>query len=238
MFAHRAERSASAILLALIRSWYIGSFVAKSTPDHWRRRLPGLAHLALFILRVEMLRHYSCVLIAVAFVQSPSHACADLFSVTGTWSYTIDGQGFAPPQVFSGSASFTYDDTAVPANGFFVLKPLPLQSFSQTPQTIGTTTFDLSNTFASVAFDDGALFQTIVGGFDPDRIFGGDDDFSVSSFGNADLSVATEMFIASASQASVSFVHTAIPEPSAISCLALFGLGLVGWKTLTRVRTT
>ena len=184
-----------------------------------------------------MFRMYCGVAVLAALVQMAKVAPAEVTRVTGSWSFTMAGQGFSPPQLFSGAASFTYDDADVPENGFVVLKPLSLQMFTQTPQTIGETTFDVSNTFGSVAFDNGVLFQTLVGGFDPDRVFGGDDDFAVSSFRTVSLSLASKPFVSSGSGVSARFIHTAVPEPPALPCLALMGVAFIGINRRTSGRS-
>ena len=163
---------------------------------------------------------------------------AGLVMVSGTWSYTVDLSN-SPPQVFTGSASFSYDDATAPMNG--TLDNIPLTTFVQNPATIGSTTFTSANTAGLVEFSGGNLLWTRVYGTPGgSAISTSQDDFEVRfahtpAFSNGATVSApigsgfgTTINIDTDSSPTVSFTHTAVPEPGSWFCVGLFGVGILG----------
>lgn len=172
-----------------------------------------------------------------AILASPLNA--DFVNASATWGYTITGQGFTN-EVFSGSATFTYDTSSVPLAGSFKIPDILLTSFSQTPTTIGTTTFDLTNMLAEVMFSDGVVNRLDIGGADSGARTMNNlaDDWNLIWFGSgvtdplAFAQVSTSGFTGANTGTSLSgnITLTAVPEPSAFLCLGLAGLAFAGWQ--------
>ena len=178
-------------------------------------------------------------LLACAIFQATA-AHASIYTASGTWvSSPITGEGFED-QAFSGSASFSYDTSALTGTGTEYLKG-SLTTFSQTPAVIGGTTFDLTNTEFMVEFVNGVRGFTVVGvSVGPYGTSFSADDFVVLDRPNT----SSDSFVVSDGDedtapkfagATVSFVHTlaggTVPEPTAFLVWGLlFGLILTGIK--------
>lgn len=159
---------------------------------------------------------------------------ATLVNVSGSWSATINGQGYTN-QSFTGSATFSYDNASVPGAGFFPIDNIPLSSLTFSPNPVGLTTFDTSNSRALVQFMDGVVISTIVGGSDggPGGMNLGTTDFWAIQAMSTEFRV--QVFPPSDgdafdSGASISFTHTAVPEASSFLCLGSLAVGVLGWK--------
>ena len=158
--------------------------------------------------------------------------------INATWSYTVNGQGYTD-QVFTGLASFTFDDSVLTGVGNENFDNIPLLSFSQTPATIGATLFDLSNTVGRLGFFDGVVWVAAIGGAPSgaSSLTSNQDDFTVTqqlpgSVG-VGLSVGSESGFAAISNTSSNFTitavpETAVPEPSTLTLLAIGTFGMIG----------
>ena len=166
-----------------------------------------------------------------------SPAGAAIYSVSGSWSATLNGQGFTNEPIV-GSASFTFDESMIVSSTTSLdYIQGPLTSFSFSPNPIGTTTFDLSNTAFYVTFNGNELYQIIIGGTigtTPGVAQNTDDFYVVENLLSNDfmaLSVASfSTELASNSNGmitgdNIQFTVTEIPEPGSV---VLLGLGAVG----------
>lgn len=97
------------------------------------------------------------VMVAGALVGS---AQATLLNVHG--EFTIGSAQDPVPDigVFSGSFSFTFDGSGIPASGVAGSGPITLDAFTVSPNYGG---FDISNTFGYMEFIDGAVDQVFLG---------------------------------------------------------------------------
>jgi hypothetical protein len=196
-----------------------------------------------------MLRNLLSFGLMVACLGSVASAAnASLVNVTGTWSYLINGQGITN-QVFSGSATFTYDDSSITGTGTELIDNIALTTFSQSPSTIGVTNFDVTNSLGAVSFDDGVLAQTYVGGAisGPRNSPASVDDFRLIEYSGplaafspeGLITVATFTGHAFATDESATFTHTAVPEPTGITLLGVGAAGMLrrAWRRRRRNQT-
>jgi MYXO-CTERM domain-containing protein len=176
-------------------------------------------------------------LAACLFVAGAAHATT--FDVTGSWSAILDGEGYTN-EPFTGTASFTYSDAAITGSGFEDVVG-SLTAFSLSPNPLGVTTFDLSNTGFFVRYLDGALHQIIVGGLvgTTTAVAQNTDDFyAVENLSSTNVIVVSTAATISTllslfePDATVDFTVTPVPEPAGLALL------LAGAPLLLRRRRT
>ncbi len=174
------------------------------------------------------------VLVVVGVFQATS-AHASIIMASGTWtSGPVSGQGYSN-QVFTGSASYSYDTSVLTMTGTEVISG-SLTSFSQSPSTIGITTMDLTNTGFVVQFVDGDMVRAMIGPTpDVTGMAGNSDDFWIMDYADASpfqdnfaVSVATESSICGPGPLTVSFTHVPVPEPTTLFLLGLTVSGGIG----------
>ena len=172
---------------------------------------------------------------------STNSARATMLQLSATWSAILDGGDFSN-QSFSGSATALFDSTLLTGSGVEVFDDKPLESLSLTPNPIGATTFDLTNTKARWFFLDGEFDFINIGGeiSGVSGVAGSTDDFMLSISAPVPLSLVIDTFMATdtttnaisvdsdpSGSASLGFV----PEPGTITLLLC---GLVGLICLRR----
>lgn len=101
-------------------------------------------------------------LLTALLLAAPMFVSATPIMLTGTFSGT-DTTTTSSVGTISGSWSLTYDDTAIAGAGVEFLT-VALTGVSLSPNPLGGTTFDLTNTSARLVFNAGALQTINVGG--------------------------------------------------------------------------
>ena len=172
-------------------------------------------------------------MLALAFA---APASAIVFEVTGTMSGDPPGSNVPP---ISGSFLFRFDDSFVQAGGPSSQANFPLLELILSPNPLGNTLFDLSNTGATVYYDGGGALDSIwVGGLpDPNGVGAFNDDFRFgyrdidTALIDASLAAAAESeFVVTDNFPSFTLSVTQVPEPGT-GLLVTFGLlGLAGWR--------
>ncbi|MBI1336560.1 MAG: PEP-CTERM sorting domain-containing protein [Phycisphaera sp.] len=163
------------------------------------------------------------LLATILTVTTAQFATASIVQVSGTWSTpAVTGQNYIN-QVFSGSATFSYDTNDITGIGSEAIIG-SLNSYSQVPYYLGSTAFDTTNTAFKIWFYDGVLGLTTVGGTldspDPTTTTSAFDDFMISS--NLFFwSSSSALGGASTSDATSNFIFTPVPEPASLAMLAL-----------------
>lgn len=165
---------------------------------------------------------------AAAFLLVPAAARATMFDVTGSWSTTLDGEGYTA-EPFTGTASFSYSDDTITGSGLEHVEGA-LTAFSLSPDPLGATTFDLSNTGFYVVYADGSLYQIIVGAT-PNTVISvaqnSDDFYVVENLSSTNVIVvsaaatSTTLLSLFEPDVSVDFKVTAVPEPAGLAPLGL-----------------
>lgn len=120
------------------------------------------------------------VIPAFAFLLSfPTQAKATNLIFSGSFSSSgIPAQFDTTPDPFSGTWEFEFDDSVV--TGGFQGFSVPLTQLTLTPDVVGSTTFDLSNTSAFLVYNASGLAFLEIEGFPFESISGNNDDFSVA----------------------------------------------------------
>ncbi len=175
----------------------------------------------------------TCLAFLIATVGLVGSAQATLFDVTGSWSVTLNGEGYTN-EPFTGTAAFTYSDDTISGVGLEHVEGA-LTAFGLSPNPLGATTQDLSNTGFYVVYNDGSLYQIIVGSTANTviSVAQNTDDFYVNDYVNSNevIAVSTAAFPTTAillsspstPDLSVSFTVTPVPEPASGLLLALAG---------------
>ena len=145
-----------------------------------------------------------------------------------------------PPHL-SGTWSFTFDVPALTGTGAEFFDNLPLTSLTLSPSTIGSTSFNVTNSVGLLGFENGLLKKILIGG-DPDGagISVGTDDWLTQYTIDGSTPTLTEVYAVVVGDSSLSFYNNSsgsvsIPEPAT---LALLGLGVVAGIPLVRRRRT
>jgi len=117
-------------------------------------------------------------ILAVFAVARPAAATLVLFN--GSWSTTLDNQGF-DGATSSGAASFLFDTSlvnpALPSQEFDLLT---LSTLSISPNPFGSTAMSTANVSAWLMYESGSLESLVIGaGASPTIVSGTLDDFSV-----------------------------------------------------------
>ncbi len=175
----------------------------------------------------------SCLVSLIATAGLVGNAQASMFNVTGSWSVTLNGQGYTN-EPFTGTAAFTYSDDTISGVGLEHVEG-SLTAFSLSPNPLGATTQDLSNTGFYVVYNDGSLYQIIVGSTanTVTSVAQNTDDFYVNDFVHSNEVIAvstaayptTAVLLSSPStpDLSVNFTVSPVPEPASGLLLALAG---------------
>ena len=89
---------------------------------------------------------------------------ASALTISGTMSGTPTGNGYADVGTISGSFSLFFDTSVVTGAAYETFRSLPLTSFSMSPNPMGATTFDLTNSAGFLVFENGELTIVAIGG--------------------------------------------------------------------------
>lgn len=181
-----------------------------------------------------MKRLKSCLALGVCL------ACGSVYAapieVSGDFSIGSAASPIFDMENFSGSFSFTFDDSAIASTGYTSFYGVALDSLTLSPNYGG---FDTSNVFGFIQFLDGAFDLAIlgarIGGTDDElSVFSGTNDFLIEfyqSFSLNDWAIAKTGFLGVVDEesgvpfsGSLSVGATPVPEPPLLS---LFVLGLV-----------
>lgn len=112
----------------------------------------------------------------------PTQANATNLIFSGSFSSSgIPAEFDTTPDPFSGTWEFEFDDSQVSGGGGTQRFEVPLTQLTLTPDVIGSTTFDLSNTAATLIYNNsfGGLLAVEIDGFPFGGQSGDNDDFSV-----------------------------------------------------------
>jgi len=180
-------------------------------------------------------------------------AQATLMKVTGTFNGAPQNNPPAGPvHLLSGGFTSYFDDALVPTTGNFTFDNLtPVEFFLNNP-LIGSTTFDLTNTFLDLNFHNGNLTSFTLGDVTNNLTSAGMDDFSVY-FENNGAFLLSQVVITektgffgvdfrfndpTAGAFSVSVAPPqSVPDFASTGWLAaLAGLSLVGFRRIQQVR--
>jgi len=104
----------------------------------------------------------------------PMHAT--IMQVTGSFSGAPVSGGST--RLLSGNFKANYDDTLVAPAGSFTFDNLALTDLFLSNPTIGSKTFDLTNTYLDLNFTNGILKSFILGDINNNTVSPGTDDFS------------------------------------------------------------
>lgn len=180
--------------------------------------------------------HRICILsitAALATLCLAAAAQATTYNVTGSWSTTLNGEGYID-EIFAGTAEFTYSDDTVTGTGLENVQG-SLSAFTLSPNPLGATTFDLTNTGYYVVYNNGSLYQVIVGATvnTVTSTAQNTDDFAVVDFVNSNENIAVSVAAFPSTLISqfspdvtVEFTVTPVPEPASLTLLAMGALAM------------
>jgi len=120
-------------------------------------------------------------LLTTLVLATPVVSLATSYTLSATFSGTAaDVNGSSRTYDFGGTVSALFDDAAVTGSSLDIFTVAP-QSASFTHPTIGSTTFDSTNTGITLFYSYGVLLSLSIGGNPngPDGVAGGTDDFAL-----------------------------------------------------------